>query len=236
MPGMASPPSGNSTPSGEPRKMSTGRLIFRIVRWSSYAAAGITLLMVFHSVPPPVIVTSPQAAARVDQKMQEVEQAVAGGQPATLRLDQTELNSYLATHLELAPSAPKNDANPSPNETIAQAPTPTGTTAEQIEQVRSSVKDVKVELVGDHVRAYVVFDFHGKDMTLQLEGKLSAANGYMRFRPVSGQIGSLPIPQSSLEAPVQKMMDSPENRDKFKLPAEMSDIRIENGEIVATYR
>ena len=58
--------------------------------------------------------------------------------------------------------------------------------AEQIDQVRSQVKDVKVELVDDRVRAYVVFDLHGKDVTLQLEGKLGAENGYLNFVPVSG--------------------------------------------------
>ena len=113
---------------------------------------------------------------------------------------------------------------------------PTGTTAEQVEQVRSSVKDVKVELIDDRVRAYVVFDFHGKDMTLQLEGKLSASNGYLSFEPISGQIGSFPIPQSTLETAIQKMMDSSENREKLKLPAEMSGLKIENGEVVATYQ
>jgi hypothetical protein len=115
-------------------------------------------------------------------------------------------------------------------------PVPSGTSAEQLEQVRSSVRDVKVELVDDRVRAYVVFDFHGKDMTLQLEGRLAATNGYLRFVPVSGQIGSLPIPQSTLETAVQKMMDSPENREKFKLPADISGLKIENGEVVASYQ
>jgi hypothetical protein len=102
--------------------------------------------------------------------------------------------------------------------------------------VRSSVRDVKVELVEDRVRAYVVFDFHGKDLTLQLEGRLASANGYLRFEPVSGQLGSLPIPQSALETAVQRMMDSPENREKLKLPPEITDLRIENGELLATFR
>jgi hypothetical protein len=216
------------------------RLIFRIFRWSTYAAAMITLLMVFHAAPPPVIATSPQAAARVEQKVEAVEQAVASGQPATLRLDQTELNSYLATHLDIspAPTAPPNPAlSPARSDgSTSGIPTPSGTPAEQIEQVRSSVRDVKVELVDDRVRAYVVFDFHGKDMTLQLEGRLSAANGYLRFEPVSGQIGSLPIPQSTLETAITKMMDSPENREKLKLPSEISGLKIENGELLATYR
>jgi hypothetical protein len=32
------------------------------------------------------------------------------------------------------------------------------------------------------------------------------------------------------------MMDSPENREKLKLPSEISDLRIQNGEIVASYK
>src|SRR5260221_8185 len=85
--------------------------------------------------------------------------------------------------------------------------------------MRSNVRDVKVQLIDDRVKAYVVFDVHGKDMTLQLEGRLGAQNGYLRFEPLSGEIGSLPIPQSTLESAVQRLMDSPENREKLKLPS-----------------
>src|SRR5258708_38116308 len=171
-------------------KRSWWRMAFRIVRWSMYVLAAVSLMMVFHAVPPPVIATSPQAAARVDQKIGAVEQAVGGGQSATLRLDQTERNSYLASHLDISPTAPPStvpSTTPAPGVDGATSgiPTPTGTTAEQVEQVRSSVRDVKVELIDDRVRAYVVFDFHGKDMTLHLEGKLGAANGHLHFVPIT---------------------------------------------------
>jgi hypothetical protein len=73
-------------------------------------------------------------------------------------------------------------------------------------------------------------------MTLQLEGRLSAQNGYLNFAPVSGQIGSLPIPQSSLESAVQRLMNSPENREKLKLPPEITDLHIQNSEVVAVYK
>jgi hypothetical protein len=234
----ATPSSGQRSDDLAPRKLSPWRIAFRVIRWTTYAAAIITLLMVFHAAPLPVIVTSPQAAARVEQKVEAVERAVASGQSGTLRLDQTELNSYLASHLDISPTAPAKTApNTTPTgDANSNLPTPSGTPAEQIEQVRSSVRDVKVELVEDRVRAYVVFNFHGKDMTLQLEGRLTAANGYLRFEPVSGHFGSLPIPQSALETAVQKMMESPENREKLKLPREISDLRIENGELLATYR
>jgi hypothetical protein len=233
----ATPNSGTRSDTLPPRKPSPLRLLFRIIRWTTYAAAIITLLMVFHAVPPPVIATSPQAAASVEQKVEAVEQAVASGQSATLRLDQAELNSYLASHLDISPAASTKSApNSTPSRDPTSSPTPPGSPAEQVEQMRSSVRDVKVELVEDRVRAYVVFDFHGKDLTLQLEGRLASANGYLRFEPVSGQLGSLPIPQSALDTAVQRMMDAPENREKLKLPPEIADLRIENGELVATFR
>jgi hypothetical protein len=104
-----------------------------------------------------------------------------------------------------------------------------------VEQVRSSVKDVKVQMEGDHVKAYVVFNLHGKDMSLELVGRLASSDGYLKFDPISGQIGSLPIPQSTLQSAVDRLMNSPENRDKLKLPSDISDMHIENGQLVANY-
>jgi hypothetical protein len=207
--------------------------IFRIIRWTTYAFAIVTLVLLLHKAPPPPVETSPQAAARAEQKFEDVEKAVANGQPATLRMDETELNSYLASHLALA-----GDGAPSAAASGGAQGAPKGgaPTPQEVEQMRSNVRDVKVQLIDDRVKAYVVFDMHGKDMTLQLEGRLGAQNGYLHFEPLSGQIGSLPIPQSTLESAVQRLMDSPENREKLKLPSEISDLRIQNGEVVASYK
>jgi hypothetical protein len=89
---------------------------------------------------------------------------------------------------------------------------------------------------GDVVKAYVIFDFHGKDLSLELDGHLRAEDGYLRFEPVSGMLGSLPLPQSTLNSAVEKMMASPENREKLKLPADISDIQIVNGQAQITYK
>jgi hypothetical protein len=105
-----------------------------------------------------------------------------------------------------------------------------------LEQVQSTVKDVKVDMDGDLVKAYVIFDYHGKDLSLELDGHLSADNGYMKFVPVAGKLGSLPLPQSTLQAAVDKMMASSENREKLKLPADISDIQIQNGQAVVKYK
>jgi hypothetical protein len=214
------------------KRPSPWKLAFRIVRWTTYAAAIITIVLALHKVPPPPVETSPQAAVRAEQKFADVKRAVAAGQPATLRMDETELNSYLSSHLESPGSTPK----PVPAGSQEGGANGAGPTAQDVERMRSNVQDVKVQLIEDRVKAYVVFDVHGKDMTLQLEGRLSAQNGYLNFEPLSGQIGSLPIPQSSLESAVQRLMNSPENREKLRLPPEITELRIQNGEVVAVYR
>jgi hypothetical protein len=231
-PNSASPPS-------QPKTVSAWVWAFRCLRWSTYLAALITLILVVHKTSPPPVQVSTQAAARAEQKMEDVQQSVARGQPATLRLDESELNSYLATHLNLEPGTATPTSSKALQPSNAQAPAdsnPAETpSAADVEQMRSSVKDVKVQMEGDQVRAYVVFDVHGKDMTLQLVGKIGASDGYLRFEPVSGQIGSLPIPQSTLETAVRQLMGSPENREKLRLPSDVSDMHIENGELVTTY-
>lgn len=212
---------------------SVWRLVFRLVRWSTYAVALVTLILALHKTPPPPVETNPQAAARAEQKFEDAERAVANGQSATVRVDETELNSYLSSRLELSGKEAAKPAAQGEQPTDAGGSAPT---AQDVEQMRSNVRDFKIQLEDDRVKAYVLFDVHGKDMTLQLEGRLGAQNGYLNFQPVSGHIGSLPIPQSTLESAVRRMMESPENREKLKLPPQIADLRIENGEVVATYR
>ena len=215
------------------RVTSPWKLIFRLVRWSTYAVVVITLILALHKTPPPPVETNPQAAARAEQKFEDAERAAAKGQSATIRVDETELNSYLSSHLELAA---KEAAKPAPPASQPDSADGSAPTAQDVEQMRSNVRDFKIQLVDDRVKAYVLFDVHGKDMTLQLEGRLGARDGFLNFEPVSGQIGSLPIPQSALESAVRRLRESAENREKLKLPPQIADLRIENGEVVATYQ
>ncbi|HZC66060.1 MAG TPA: hypothetical protein VE545_05775 [Candidatus Dormibacteraeota bacterium] len=247
----------------EPRRSAVPwKVLFRVFRWSTYAAALLTLILLLHKGPPPDIQVTAQAAARVDEKFQEVAQAVANGQPASMHMDQTELNSYLASHLELPSSARLQYAAPTvaatsggaasaaaaqpATQTVSAVPAtalsgddsgvPGLPSAAEIDQMRSNVKDVKVQLVGDRAIAYVIFGVHGADLTLQLEGKLASDNGYLRFEPLGGKIGSFPLPLSALQNAMQRLMESPENREKLRLPPDVSDLRIENGEVITTYK
>ena len=217
---------------------------FRCLRWSTYLVAFITLALLLHKSTPPKVDVSPQAAERAEEKVQQVEQSAARGEAATLRLDQTELNSFLASHLNLAHTFKNTSAPPvapsitsaAPPVPVNAAPKPGDTVADaEIAQARSTVRDLKVQMAGDQVHAYVVFDMHGKDMTLDLVGRLGSSNGYLKFDPVSGKLGALPIPQSTLESAVQRLMSSPENHEKLRLPNDIEEMHIENGELVATY-
>jgi hypothetical protein len=132
--------------------------------------------------------------------------------PQRIALTEEELNSYLTAHLALQGGAP--GAEPG------------------VEQAKSSVRDVKVTLEGDRARVFAVFNLAGKDLTLELEGRLRVAGGYLRFEPTGGKLGDLSLPQSALAALFSRLLDTPENRESFRMPPEIRDIRVENGELV----
>src|SRR5271170_5849457 len=134
--------------------------LYKILSWSSLAALILTIVLVLHKSPAPNIPFDPNAAARAEQKFEAADRAKAAGQPGQVALDRTELNSYLAQNLGLA-GAPGGSAAP-----VGAAPAGAGSSVvpagsggatatdpaavlssnEQptIDQVQSSVKDVKV--------------------------------------------------------------------------------------------
>src|SRR6202521_4535623 len=114
----SAPPTGVQavSPSAGTGRASGLRWAFRFLRWSTYLAALITLILLLHNSAPPAVVTTTQAAESAERKVEQVQRSVADGQPATLRLDQSELNSYLATHLDFAPSV-----NPSAGSGVVKA-------------------------------------------------------------------------------------------------------------------
>ena len=210
---------------------------YRILTWTTFAGLALTLILVLRKSPPPAIPADPDAAAHIEQKFTAAEQQKAAGEAPQVALNPSELNSYLSQNLQLEGS-PQLGAAASPGSSVAAGSSASlpGADGATLEEVQSSVKDVKVDMDGDLVKCYVIFDFHGKDLSLELDGHLATQDGYIKFVPVAGKLGSLPLPQSTLDAAVQKMMDSPENRDKLKLPPDISDIQIQNGQAVVSYK
>jgi hypothetical protein len=228
------------------------RTIYKILRWAVLACLVLIILFALHKSPPPVVTTDPTAATRAQQKFAAADEAKSEGQPAQVQLDSTELNSFLAQNLQIpgsgaaatntsaAPALDANGTNAAPvalPESASPAALPDANGQEpSLEDVQSAVRDVKVDMDGNMIKAYVVFNLHGQDLSLELDGHLGAENGYMKFEPVSGKLGSLPLPQSVLDAAVDRLMNSPENREKLRLPDDVNDIHIQDGQAVVSYK
>jgi len=233
------------------------KIAYRILSWSTLVVLVWTIVLVLKKSPAPNVPFDPKAAESAERKLDAADSARASGQSAQVALDRTELNSFLQQNLQLNPGtetqpvpAPGSIVPPpgaSPNNPPATTSgVAAGGTADPfasvaggsqptLEEVQSSVKDVKVDMDGDLVKAYVIFNFHGQDLSLELDGHLSSENGYMKFDPVAGKLGSLPLPQSTLQAAVDRLMNSPENREKLKLPDGVKDIQVEDGQAKVTY-
>lgn len=221
------------------------KIAYRVVNWLSLVALVVSVVLVLRKSPAPSVSYDPAATARVQQELASAGQSQAAGTPTQVHLDSTEVNSYLHDNLQME-GAPQsaNAQSPDPNNGNTadggRRPSPTslpvaGADPQTIEQVQSSVKDVKIDMAGDLITAYVVFDFHGEGLSLELDGHLFTENGYLQFDPVSGKLGSLPLPQSSLNSAVQRLMESPENREKLKLPQGISDVQVVDGHVIVTY-
>ena len=144
----------------------------------------------------------------------------------SLRLDEAELNTWMQGNLALATPLP-------PASEPESMPIPPPAT---IEEVQSNVRDVRVKIDGDRLLGYVLFDIRGKEMSLTLEGKLRVEGGYLRLDADAMKLGSLPIPQATVERAVSRLFDAPENRERFRVPPSIRDIRVEGGDLVVDYR
>jgi hypothetical protein len=213
-----------SSPDATPTHPSLFRRTYRIIRWVGLAGILLVLILVLRTSPLPRIPVSPQAVESARVRVQEFQAATQEGRESTLHLDKAELNGWLGTNLALQPQVP---ASKVPMD-LSGAAEPT------VEEVQSNVKDVKIDLLDESLRAYVLFDFHGKELSLEIDGKLLAQDGYLRLIPTGGMLGSLPLPQSTLENATRRLFDSPENREKFRLPDHIRDVRIERGELIFT--
>jgi len=202
---------------------SVGKYIYQSLGWVCTGALAMALILMLRKSPEPNVPYDPAAAARVQQKFAAADQAKAAGQPAQVSIDRTELNSYLQQNLQVQGSSPSNavgsstTANSSDPGSASNGASSESAPADPLadtnltqEQVASSVKDVKVDMDGDLIKAHIIFDLHGKDMSLDLDGHLVSEDGYLKFEPVDGKLGSLPLPQSVLDAAVDKLMSSPE--------------------------
>jgi predicted nucleic-acid-binding Zn-ribbon protein len=199
---------------------------FRILPWISLTLTGGVLLLILRQAPPLPIQTDPQAANRVAEKMAQLQLAVQSSRPHSVTLNEAELNQWMRDNLAIASVHQAQQAG---------IPFPAGSEP-NMQEVQSALKDVRMNLMGNQLRAYALFVLYGKEISLQLDGMIETQEGYIRLKPTAGKLGSLPIPSSTLDYVVHQLFDSPQNRDKFQLPPQIESVRIENNALVIATR
>jgi len=200
--------------------------VFRVLPWISLTVTIGILLLILRQTPPLPIQTDPGAADRVAEKMAQLQMAVQSNQPHALTLNEAELNQWMRENLAIASTHQAQQAG---------IPAPTGSEP-NLQEVQSALKDVRMNLMGNQLRAYALFALYGKEISLQLDGTITTEGGYIRLQPTAGKLGSLPIPSSTLDSVVHQLFDSPNNRDKFQLPPQIESVRVENNSLVISTR
>jgi hypothetical protein len=197
--------------------------IYRVARWVILAIAAIVLVLMFHHPQPLVAgkIDRQVAAANAESfqtKMGQLQQAHDRGESGTeTRLGSEEIGAALLLSDAPAFSAGQSEASGSTNPQIP-------------------VKAQQVVFDQDQVKAQFTTQLAGQDVIVSLSGHVGSKEGYVEFIPTSFQIGSLPVPLSLVQEQLNKKLLDPANREKLKLPDFVSDLRIENGQLVIVER
>lgn len=215
------------------------RRCYRIFRWATLAVLLSILILILRSSPPPQIPITPEAAQSAETKVLRFLASAQQGRSETLELDESELNGWLVANLAIQrPGDPAAASSEMTKDTVTslarKALVPAANGGPAGAQDQSSVRDVKIELREDSLRAYVAFAVYGMNLSLELEGRLLVEGGYLRLEPTRGKLGSLPLFDGILGTAVHRLIDSPENRENFRLPPYIDDMRVEQGRLVVT--
>jgi hypothetical protein len=165
----------------------------------------VTVLMLSHGSLP---VVRADSATSAERKLQQAEHAAAPDS-RTVSLTEDEVNSVLHDRLRK-------------NGRLATADV-------------DGLHDLRVRLIGDQMKVFIVIGRRGTDITVELEGKLYSTERQLQFVPVSGAIGSLRLPKAILASAMQQALNAPGERQKLQLPPDIADLRVENSQVLLRY-
>jgi len=206
---------------------------FKTIRWTLLAILIIAVMLMLKKPVPPATFSqvSPEVASAsatsFDSKLNELDHARNAGYAAEVRLTADELNSaFQRSQGQLPPAAPSTTG------TAPEAPGSAPSSTSQSEEGPPQVKSMQFAMVGDQVVGQFVVQRYGMDIYVTLAGKLSSQDGYVGLKPSLFKVGDLNVPISWVDSTLQSKLADPENREKLKLPPFVSEIRVENGELV----
>jgi hypothetical protein len=219
----------------------------RIISVATLVASLIAIFLVLKKPQPVAPAQSPAAAAAnvqsLENKLEQLEQPKEPGQaPAQVRFSSDEITAVLAQAAAALPAtipasaamtSGTNAASAGQNSAGLPASLPASPDA-AIGEGEPEVKDYKVNFDGDVARGQFVTQIGGKDVYVTLAGHLGSKDGYATFEPTEFKVGDLNVPVSLVSGALQKKLT--EQRDRLKLPDDVGNIRVENGQLVATQK
>lgn len=202
----------------------------RIISLATLAISLCALILVLRR-PAPVAAPVPPAVAAANaqsfqEKVNQLEQPKEAGETSReseVRMNAGELNAALAQAAGMLSGGPVTMP--------ASSSTAGGSGASiQFPGAVPNIKDSQVTMDGDLLRGQFLTQIAGKDVYLTLAGHLGAKDGYATFEATEVKVGDLTVPAAMVNEILQKKMN--EQRDQLKLPANVRDLKIENGQLV----
>jgi len=177
-----------------------------------------------HQTPAAIAAHAQSFQAKVNQLEQAREQGQSGSE---VRMTADEIGAAIAQAQGAAPAqakAPGSAAVPvDASAPMAAAPIEPGSLEEPI-----------ISFEGDIVRGQFATQVAGAKTYVTIAGHLGSKNGYATFEPTEFKVGDLNVPVSLVNEALQKKML--EQQDRLKLPDFVSDLRVENGQLVVTQK
>ena len=215
------------------------RRYFSIFRWISLFAVIAAVVLVLYDSHPPEITVTPYAVKQAENKVRIFQSTIRQEGKGRLEMDQSEVNGWLQANLVLANQRPDSVGSREPGPAV-KGTNPSPETLEfdnaALEEAKSSLRDIRVELLEDTLCIYAVFDMHGVSLSLEIEGRLRVWDGYLSLEPVRGKLGSLPLSSGILRNATTKIFESPENREMFRLLPQIRELKVDHGRLIISSR
>jgi hypothetical protein len=212
----------------------------RIISVATLAVSLVALFLVLKKPQAVAPAQSPAATAAniesLEKKLEQLEQPKDPGQaPTEVRFNSDEITAALAQAAASIPAAMPTTSPRSAPQIGSGLPTSVPSSPDAvIGEGEPQVKDYKVNFDGDVARGQFVTQIGGKDVYVTLAGHLGSKDGYATFDPTEFKVGDLNVPLSLISGALQQKLT--EQRDRLKLPDEVGDIKVENGQLVATQK
>jgi hypothetical protein len=180
-----------------------GKKISKIISWILLILTVLSLWLVVRRPSGPKLESSPEAAQAFDDKWADLLAAHQQGKAGEASLSGVELNSKI--------------------QQILAGATASGWV---------SLSAVAVRIEGNLLVCLVTMDVLGVKVYVTLGGRPTLRDHRLEFDLTDVKMGSMPVPASVVSAALKQKLEAPELRDMMRMPDFITDVHIENNQLV----